>query len=497
MKTLKKIASIMFALLMIATTAVGVFADEDPVPAAGSNTITVNGAKAGETYSLYKMLDLDVGENFTAYHYTIKTDSAWYAFFTTGKGATYVTIATDGVVTWEAGKNTDADKAAFGVAAAKYAADNNSITATTVSAATADGKTTASFTSLEAGYYLITSSLGTKVIVATTPDAPNTEINEKNTEPTIDKLVKEDSNNKYGEENTAQIGDTVEFKTTVHAKVGAKNYVIHDKMDEAFTFNANSIKLEVKVGDNTTTLVKDTDYTVTTPTDGYTFEIAFTETYLNSLTADTDIVVLYSAVLNDNAKIYTNTNDNTTWLTYGANGETTESKTETSTFMFDLVKTKADDTLLNGAEFKLYTALTGGEEIKLVKETDGSYRIATAAEIAAEGFTSAIIEAGKVTIKGLDANTKYYLEEITAPVGYNKLSERVLVDMKETNLTAVFEQTDTNKYTSGGVQVINQTGNELPSTGGIGTTLFYVIGSVLVVGAVVLFVTKKRMSRYE
>lgn len=496
MKTLKKIASIMFALLMIATTAVGVFADEDPVPAAGSNTITVNGAKAGETYSLYKMLDLDVDANFTAYHYTIETGSAWSAFFTTGEGATYVTIATDGVVTWKADKSTDADKAAFGVAAAKYAADN-SITATTVIAATADGKTTASFTGLEAGYYLITSSLGTKVIVATTPDAPNTQINEKNTEPTIDKLVKEDSTTEYGKKNTAQIGDTVEFKTTVHAKVGAKNYVIHDKMDAAFTFNANSIKLEVKVGETTTTLTKGTDYTVTTPADGCTFEIAFTETYLNSLTADTDIVVFYSAVLNDNAKIYTNTNDNTTWLTYGANGKTTESKTETSTFMFDLVKTKADGTLLNGAEFKLYTALTGGEEIKLVKETDGSYRIATAAEIAAEGFTSAIIEAGKVTIKGLDANTKYYLEEITAPVGYNKLSNRVLVDMEEANLTAVFEQTDTNKYTSGGVQVINQTGNELPSTGGIGTTLFYVIGSVLVVGAVVLFVTKKRMSRYE
>lgn len=491
MKTLKKIASIMFALLMIATTAVGVFADADPAPVTG-NTITVKSAKAGETYSLYKMLDLDVDKDFTAYHYTIESTSQWYAFFTgEGAGAAYVDI-NDGIVTWKEAKKTDDEMAKFGAAAAKYATDN-SIAATTVTAATADGETTASFTGLGAGYYLITSSLGTKVIVATTPDQPNAEIHEKNTAPTIDKLVKEDSTQQYGDKNTAQIGDTVEFKTTVSAKVGAKNYVIHDKMDESFTFDANSIV--VKVGD--TPLTKDTDYTVSTDTtDGCTFEIKFADTYLGTLTADTDIVVTYSAVLNNKAVIHTDTNDNTTWLTYGGNGTTTESKTETSTFKFDLVKTKTDGTILNGATFKLYNALTGGDEIKLVKDSDGSYRIATAAEIAAEGFTSEVIEGGVATVKGLDANTKYYLEEITAPVGYNKLNGRQVVNIVNDNLTSVIDR-ETNKYTSGGVQVINQTGNELPSTGGIGTTLFYVIGSVLVVGAVVLFVTKKRMSRYE
>lgn len=489
MKTLKKIASIMLALIMIATTAIGVLADTEP---AGTNSITVNGAKAGETYSLYKMLDLDVDDDFTAYHYTITSESDWYAFFTgEGAGAAYVKINDQNIVTWNSDKKSADDMAEFGKAAAKFAADNGIDADKTVVPEASE--TTASFEGLAAGYYLITSTLGTKVIVGTTPDQPSTQINEKNTEPTVDKQVQEDSTWLFGKENTAQIGDTVYFKTTVHAKVGAKNYVLHDNMESSLTFNAESI--EVKVGD--ATLTKGTDYTVSTENDdGCTFEITFTETYLNSLTADTDITVTYNAILNENAKIYTDTNDNTTWLTYGDNGKTTEDKTETSTFQFDLVKTKSDNTILNGAKFELYTAQTGGTKIAVVKETDGSYRIATAAEIAAPDFESAVIEGGIAIVKGMDADTTYWLEEIDAPVGYNKITERIEVKIANDNLSSVVDR-DTNTYKSGGVQVINQTGNELPSTGGIGTTLFYVIGSILVVGAVVLFVTKKRMSKYE
>lgn len=193
------------------------------------------------------------------------------------------------------------------------------------------------------------------------------------------------------------------------------------------------------------------------------------------------------------AVIYPGPNTNETKLVYGEGSETTWDKTETFTYQFDLVKTKTDKTVLDGAEFKLYDAKTGGNEIALIDESNGVYRVATAAEKAAEGFVSATIKAGKVTIKGLDSGT-YYLEETKAPAGYNVLAERVEVKIDHANLTATVEG-DT--YVSGGVQVINQTGAELPSTGGIGTTIFYVVGGLLVVAAGVLLVTRKRMSKSE
>ena len=110
-----------------------------------------------------------------------------------------------------------------------------------------------------------------------------------------------------------------------------------------------------------------------------------------------------------------------------------------------------------------------------------------------EEFTPDVIEAGKVTVKGLDANTIYWLEETEAPAGYNKLASRVRVEIEEANLTTTMTG-DTWATGNGGVQITNQAGTELPSTGGMGTTIFYVLGSILAVGAIVLLVTKKRMS---
>lgn len=480
MKTVRKISSLLLAAIMLLTLTVTAFA-------AGSNTVTVNGAKSGETYKLYKMLDLAVDDAHTAYSYTVVTE--WDGFFKdTGAGAAYVNIDSQGYVTWKSEKKSDENMAEFGKAAAKFAADN-SLTPETIKA-TSDK---VQFTGLENGYYLVTSTLGTRVIVATTPDASNATINEKNAEPTVTKQVKEDSTNAWGETNTAQIGDTVEFKTVINAKSGAKGYVLHDKIEAGLTLNNDSVK--VKVGESYLTVT--TDYTVAFENrDSCAFEITFTQAYLDTLKADTEIEVYYTAVLNDKAEIHTKTNDNTTWLTYADSGKTAEDTTKTSTFEFDLVKTDSSKKVLNGAKFKLYDAQTGGTEIILVKEADGSYRVATKAEKDASDFTAAEIEAGKATIKGLDgdAQTIYWLEETEAPVGYNKLDARIQVKLENTNLTATVKD---GTYQEGGVQVINNTGAELPSTGGIGRTVFYVAGAVLMLGAVILLVSKKRMSKYE
>lgn len=469
MKRTKRIASVLLALVMALSLITTAFA------AGETGSITIDNAVVGKTYTIYQILDLE-SYNKDSGAYAYKATADWSAFINSGaiKG-TYVNVDAQGYVTWA----KDADVAAFAKLAQKYAADHNIANQGTK---TADS-TTVEFTNLDLGYYLVDSTLGTICSLDTTN--PSVTIKEKNAQPTVDKQVQENSNGQWGESNDANIGDTVNFKTVISAKKGAQGYVLHDKMSEGLTINQGTVSV---VG------VDANNYEVTyNCTDGCAFEIAFKQEYLDTITEDTSIVVTYSATLNEKAVIYPGPNTNETKLVYGEGSETTWDKTETFTYQFDLVKIKTDKTVLDGAEFKLYDAKTGGNEIALIDESNGVYRVATAAEKAAEGFVSATIKAGKVTIKGLDSGT-YYLEETKAPAGYNVLAERVEVKIDHANLTATVEG-DT--YVSGGVQVINQTGAELPSTGGIGTTIFYVVGGLLVVAAGVLLVTRKRMSKSE
>lgn len=469
MKRTKRIASVLLALVMALSLITTAFA------AGETGSITIDNAVVGQTYTIYQILDLE-SYDAKAGAYAYKATTAWNDFINSGaiKG-TYVNVDAQGYVTWV----KDADVAAFAKLAQKYVADHNIANQGTK---TADS-TTVEFTNLDLGYYLVDSTLGTICSLDTTN--PSVTIKEKNAAPTVDKQVQENSNGQWGESNDANIGDTVNFKTVISAKKGAQGYVLHDKMSEGLTINQGTVSV---VG------VDANNYEVTyNCTDGCAFEIAFKQEYLDTITEDTSIVVTYSATLNEKAVIYPGPNTNETKLVYGEGSETTWDKTETFTYQFDLVKTKTDKTVLDGAEFKLYDAKTGGNEIALIDESNGVYRVATAAEKAAEGFVSATIKAGKVTIKGLDSGT-YYLEETKAPAGYNVLAERVEVKIDHANLTATVEG-DT--YVSGGVQAINQTGAELPSTGGIGTTIFYVVGGLLVVAAGVLLVTRKRMSKSE
>ena len=472
MKRTKRIASVLLALVMALSLITTAFA------AGETGSITIDNAVVGKTYTIYRIFDLNShNDDYTAINY--KVSIKWAEFFQDGaKGLDYVTIDDQGYVTWK----VDADKVAFAKDAYAFA-QASSIPNDGQNKAT---NSTVKFENLTLGYYLVQSDLGVLCSLDTT--MPDVTIKEKNSQPTVDKQVQENSNSQWGESNDANIGDTVNFKTTINVVDGQpKNYVLHDKMSNGLTFDAGSV--EVKIGDRTLTL--GSDYTlIANPKDGYTFEIEFKE---NVLKPNDVVIVTYSATLNEKAVIYPEPNTNETKLVYGEGSETTWDETKTFTYQFDLVKTKTDNTVLNGAEFKLYDAKTEGNESALIDEGNGVYRVATAAEKAAEGFVSATIKAGKVTIKGLDSGT-YYLEETKAPAGYNVLAERVEVKIDHANLTATVEG-DT--YVSGGVQVINQTGAELPSTGGIGTTIFYVVGGLLVVAAGVLLVTRKRMSKSE
>lgn len=473
----KKLASILLALAMVLSLVTTAGATQEGEIGGGS--ITIDNAVDGETYSIYQILYLESYDS-AAGAYAYKANSAWENWL--GTQTDYVSIDGQGYVTW-VGTQDAARVAAFAAAAKKHA-EETPLPADKTGNTTS---TTVTFTGLNLGYYLVTTSLGTLCSLDTTN--PEVKIEEKNTAPTIDKEVQEDSTNAWGEKNDADIGQTVNFRTTVHAKKGAQNYKVHDKMSEGLTFGSVT---SVKVGDST--LTKDTDYTVVT-TDICTdcdFHVVFTQTYLDTITADTNIVIEYTATLNENAVIYNEANTNDTKLSYGEHSETEWDQTSTYAYKFDIIKTDSSMKVLNGAKFELYTAATDGNKINLVKETDGTYRVATATEAASEGFTFAVIEAGTATIKGLDGNTTYYLEETEAPAGYNKLSGRIAVKIESANLTTTMSG-DTWAEGDGGVQITNNTGTELPSTGGMGTTVLYVAGGALVLLAMIVLVMKKRM----
>lgn len=508
MKHTKRFASLLLVLVM-ALSLMAV-----PAMAAGTGTITINNAVPGETYKIYQIFTLESYDPVAdAYAYKIDmTNSPWKDFFDStkaGAGANYVNIDEQGYVTWKSEKDDDnAGRAAFAKAALLYAQDNEkTVEATQTEIAGGDGKTTTvEFTGLELGYYLVDSSLGTLAILGSTN--PSFTKEEKNEVPNVDKKVQEDSNNTWGDSNDADIGQEVTFQTTITVRGGARKYVLHDKMTgltfkevtsvqykEAESYDEDTDTYEYKAPVPVENTTDETNYTVTTTTsDGCSFEVSFEQDFLDTLDTGDQIVVTYTATVNTNAVVGGNGNPNETKLTYGnTNRKTSESKTTTYTYSFDLVKTKSDKTVLNGAEFKLYDAETDGNEIALVEEGDGVYRVATPAEKDNNGFTSAVIEAGKATIKGLDSGT-YWLEETKQPTGYNKLDGRQEVEIKSGNLDAVVSD---GTYDNGGVQVINYTGSQLPTTGGMGTTIFYVLGGALMLGAVVLFITKKRMGQTE
>ena len=417
--------------------------------------------------------------------YVYKVADGWADFFTDNTVKNYVSVDTHGQPTWVESKESVADLQAFAKLALDYASKTTTITGKT---ATASGGE-AVISGLTAGYYVVSTTAGSLCILNT--NGSDLKIDEKNVAPTIDKKIDGSKST-----NDAAIGDVVNYTVTIHAKKGATGYVLTDTMTKGLTFNPDS--LTVKTG--TSTLSKDTDYTVdvnsTPDTDGNTnFKVTFKDSYLNTIDSDTDIVVSYTATVNKNAEISTTGNTNTAQLKYG-NNSTVESTTTTYSYKFDLVKTDNSKKLLTGAKFKLYDSQTSTTPVKLIKDaTTGNYRVAETSESGA--VDEIVIDSFKaVTISGLNKKT-YYLEETLAPAGYNKLTERQSVELGKEGFVA--DATINNSgsegatWTEGGVQVINNTGATLPSTGGMGTTLFYVIGGGLMVAAVVLLVTKKRM----
>lgn len=472
---MKKIIALLLAVMMLFTLGTSAFAA----------TITVNHAVSGQTYNAYKIFDVTktTDTDPVGYAYTINADSEWFADVADYTGA----AENDGVYEGNGLKlvannngtySVSVDEAAFDAAA--FAAYLNTkkagktVTGTANATGTNDEDVSVTITVAEAGYYFVDSSLGALCILKTAADTFS--IDEKNEKPTITKTH---------DKPTASIGETVTYTLTIN--VGAKadtTYIVHDTMEAGLTLNEDSFVIEFNGAE-----VADTNYVIdTAPADGHTFDITFVEDYTAAFASGDVITITYTAVLNENAEIADETNDNTANLQYG-NSYTVDTTVQTKTFEFDLIKTDSSNNIIEGAEFKLYKEAELTEAISFVK-TGNTYRVATADETGVD----TIIEVGTASIVGL-GNGTYYLVETAAPAGYNLLTApvEVVISNANNNTTSILEN---GVYTnnSGGVKVENKTGSVLPGTGGIGTTVFYVVGGVLMVAAVVLLVVKKRMS---
>lgn len=499
MKLIKKIAAIMFAFMMVVSMSCNVKAN-DTTAETGEGKITINNAILGQTYKIYKILELE-SYNPTTENYAYKVTTEWKSFIEDeGKDYLKKVDGTD-YVNWVGDSSNNGEHVkTFAEKAIAYAKDvNNNINPLQTNENVTSN--TVTFNNLPLGYYLVDSSVGTLCSLDTTKPAAT--IQEKNGVPSVDKIITSGGvvfNG--GKSNSANIGDTVYFKTTITAQPGAQNYVLHDKMTEGLTFDQNSVNVSLhKNAQNTDRdLSKTTDYSVETTnlesTDPKcTFHVNFVPTFCDSLEANDIITVTYSATLNENAVIAGEGNKNETWLKYGENNnlETTHPTTDTKTFemhVFKFYKDKKNsdkETGLADAVFTLSKKSDGTEPIKLTKTNENS----NIYKVDKNGAISKITTptGGKFTIQGLGAGT-YYLTETKQPDGYNKLAKPVKVEIKDNGEIFVDDSKTAN---IGDVKVENKTGKVLPSTGGVGTTMIYLVGAVLVLGSGVVLATKRRV----
>ena len=491
----------MFAFIMVVSMSCNVKADEGTT---ATGTITINNAIPGQTYKIYKILELE-SYNPNTENYAYKVTTEWKSFIE-DKGKDYLKKV-DGTdyVNWVGDSSNNGEHVkTFAEKAIAYAKDvNNNINPLQTNGNVTSN--TVTFNNLPLGYYLVDSSVGTLCSLDTTK--PTVEIKEKNGVPSVEKGVSNTQNGTYGTSNNASIGDTVYFKTTITAQPGAQNYVLHDKMTEGLTFDQNSVNVSLhKNAQNTDRdLSKTTDYSVETTnlesTDPKcTFHVNFIPTFCDSLEANDTITVTYSATLNENAVIgNVDKNTNETWLKYGDSKSTQPKTTTTKTFEMNVFKFYKDkknsdkETGLADATFKLTKDSQDTVNIGFVKTsnetaTDDVYRVAKKGET---GTVTSITspKSGKFKIQGLGAGT-YFLTETKQPDGYNKLAKSVKVEIKDNGEIFVDGSTTVN---NGDVKVENKTGTVLPSTGGTGTTMIYLIGGALVLGSGVVLATKRRV----
>lgn len=570
MKTMKKILALVLALTLCLGLSVTALAESNESQPTTGYTITIKNAIAGQKYTAYKIFDAIDGTPDGAAEkkvsYTIDSTSEWFNVVAGYKanpaeGETsapiesvpdgikaidtgYVVLTQiNGTTKWSvtASKDVTSESTSAAAAFAEYLAKNTEgKTGVQVTAEPQEGAGegsnagTATINVTGEGYYFVNTSLGALTSLNTLT-GNTVEIKEKNTEPTVDKEVQEDSKvnseNEWGDKNTADIGQVVNFKSTITvAKGAAKSIVLHDTMSPGLMFinvtdgndeaKANNLKVTVNgtvvnSGEDTWQLIcpaTDADEINSTP--ACTFDVKFADAFIEKILKDNlsenvssvEIIVEYSATVTAEAVIGGEGNKNETHLSYGDESKVTSTTDTTTTYVYEFNIFKYTDVnelevALRGAEFVL--SKVEGEKTLYAQVVEGKL-VGWSEAKDSENVTLTSNADGYISIKGLDAGT-YSLEETKAPDGYNMLEKPITVVISEPDADnaagGVVTQDGVATSTMGQnesavvnvVKVENKSGTELPSTGGIGTTIFYVVGGILMLGAVILLITKKKM----
>lgn len=463
-------------------------------------TITVANPAADETYTAYKLFDVSSdGEGHYSYSTTNKELVTLLDAATTdanGFDVNFTSNATEDV--WYVSTNLDSG---LGDELAKYIHDNwSTISSTMGSGITAksvgegDGAKMQIDTGSDTGYYYVTSSLGSLCALNTVEDEAT--INEKNTVPSIDKAVKEDSTNSYGDSATVDTIDTIYYQLTVNTGTNAANlgtgidgdYTIVDTLPNGVTFNTGTVVVNGWTEGN--------DYTVIEPSadNGNKLTITLKMAKLQTLDANKDIVITYNAKAT--TKLTPNQNyANTAVLTYK-----NQEDSDTATIVTYQIKgdaegskfTKVDGTTqqpLQGVKFALTNAngdyaafdrdgyLTAWNDIERLD--DNNNKLSTDAN-------------GHIYAYGLDAGT-YTLIETDPLDGYNSLADTITVTIGEDG-TVSYKYTTSEDDAGNTMTVENNAGSQLPTTGGMGTTVLYIAGAALVLGAGITLVVRRRMN---
>ena len=444
---MKKLISLILALALVMGLAVSASATTVNITAPSTN----GGTTTGETYTAYKVFSGSFsGEGDANKVYTIKSTDPFYSTVNTANNL-FTLTAVPG--TQDEFYVTAADGATGEAIATALNTATNKGTGITFNYS--DGSYTATIT--DAGYYLIVSSFGSGLIVDTVGSSTVT-LEPKNAYPSLTKTA---------DKTTAAFGEEVTYTVTVTIPATANAaIVVHDTMTN-LTY----------VADSASAVVGDSSVTVSAAESAQcdcTMEFTLNEDVVKA-NAGNDVVITYKATV-DGEQSEAN---NEAYLTYS---EFTSTKVETKVknYKIDVFK------YTNGAN-EAKEGLAGAGFV--LKNTEGKYykldntnkTISWVDSIDAATENTSGSNGIVPSFAGL-ANGTYTLEEKTVPAGYNKAND-VKVEIKDA------DKTGTTK-----VEVLNQTGSELPSTGGIGTTLFYVIGGLLMAGAAVLLITKKRLA---
>ena len=496
-KAMKKLMAALLAVAMVCAMAIPAFADSSSSTGSAATTkYTITAPKNGHTYEIYQIFTGDYDPS----NKTMLTNIKWGK---NGKGGA-VGDAVDqailnelsGVVSYA----SDHDKLAV---IEKY------VTLTNPVETIVDGGSV----EVDGGYYLIKDQDGSLSgsepyttylvsVVGTVNISPKS-----NAVPEFKKKLK-DTNDSTGDVSDWQdsadydIGDDIPFRLqgTVSKDIDSYKtyyYAFHDVEEAGLTFDPDSV--EVFVGDEVTGTKITTGYTVdTSPADGCTFEIVFDDLKkVSGVTANSIITVTYKSQLNGNAVLGEHGNVNKAQLEY-SNNPRGDGKGETPwdnviVFTYKVVVNKIDQAgdPLEGAQFTLTKKTKNGTDV--VKTMDVNTTLT------------------QFTLSGLD-DGEYTLTETVTPAHYNTISPITFTvnadhtitwetERREDILTSlsgdkkVGEITFSVDKTAGTLttNVINNIGTTLPGTGGIGTTIFYVIGGGLMVAAAILLITKKRM----